>query len=128
MMHPKFCKTWNRMVKGLILSQTTNLRLFQTERFCRRQFQNLTKMTQSASNQYKTLWEKEKLLVMSNFSFSHSVFKRTCTAEDTQNQGLFGKGLRHKYIVSMTYKAQREGIQCFCSDASSGTEYSKFSK
>ena len=24
----------------------------------------------------KTLWEKEKLLVMSNFSFSHSVFLR----------------------------------------------------
>ena len=24
----------------------------------------------------KTLWEKEKLLVMSNFSFSHSDFKR----------------------------------------------------
>ena len=25
---------------------------------------------------YKTLWEKEKLLVTSDFSFSHSVFKR----------------------------------------------------
>ena len=24
---------------------------------------------------YKTLWEKEKLLIMSNFSFSHSVFE-----------------------------------------------------
>ena len=24
----------------------------------------------------KTLWEKEKLLIMSNFSFSHSGFKR----------------------------------------------------
>ena len=26
------------------------------------------------TNLFKTLWEKEKLLVMSNFSFSHSVF------------------------------------------------------
>ena len=28
------------------------------------------------SKQVETLWEKEKLLVTSNFSFSHSVFKR----------------------------------------------------
>ena len=27
-----------------------------------------------STNPVKTLWEKEKLLVMSNFSFSHSVF------------------------------------------------------
>ena len=41
----------------------------------------------------KTLWEKEKLLVTSNFSFSHSVFKRLKQQTD-KNQGLFGKGLR----------------------------------
>ena len=40
----------------------------------------------------KTQWEKEKLLVMSNFSFSHSVFKRHIP-ETRKNQGLFGKGL-----------------------------------
>ena len=28
------------------------------------------------SGELKTLWVKEKLLIMSNFSFSHSVFKR----------------------------------------------------
>ena len=33
-------------------------------------------MAESYQNRYKTLWEKEKLLVTSNFSFSHSVFKR----------------------------------------------------
>ena len=27
-----------------------------------------------STNLLKTLWEKEKLLIMSNFSFSHSVF------------------------------------------------------
>ena len=37
---------------------------------------NLMKMTECYPNRYKTLWEKEKLLVTSNFSFSHSVFKR----------------------------------------------------
>ena len=41
----------------------------------------------------KTLWEKEKLLVTSNFSFSHSVFKRF-VLQPPKNQGLFGKGLR----------------------------------
>ena len=40
----------------------------------------------------KTLWEKEKLLVMSNFTFSHSVFKRL-VLETHKNKGLFGKGL-----------------------------------
>ena len=31
-------------------------------------------MAENSSNGWKTLWEKEKLLVMSNFSFSQSVF------------------------------------------------------
>ena len=52
----------------LTLSLTTNFRLFQTER-------------------------KEKLLVMSNFSFSQSVFKRL-VLQIRKNQGLFGKGVR----------------------------------
>ena len=49
-------------------------------------------MVESSPNGKKTLWKKEKLLVLSNFSFFHSVFKglvlQTC-----KNQGLFGKGL-----------------------------------
>ena len=40
----------------------------------------------------KTLREKEKLLVTSNFSFSHRVFKRVLL-QTRKNQGLFGKGL-----------------------------------
>ena len=39
------------------------------------------------------MWEKEKLLVMSNLSFSHSVFKRLLL-QALKNQGLFGKGLK----------------------------------
>ena len=38
------------------------------------------------------MWEKEKSLVTSNFSFSHSVFKRL-VQQTRKNQGLFGKGL-----------------------------------
>ena len=33
-------------------------------------------MAEKSPKRLKTLWEKEKLLVTSNFSFSHSVFKR----------------------------------------------------
>ena len=40
------------------------------------------------------MWEKEKLLVTSNFSFSHSVFKRL-VLQTRKNQGLFGKGLNN---------------------------------
>ena len=36
---------------------------------------------ESYPNGQKTLWEKEKLLVTSNFSFSHSVFKKACFPE-----------------------------------------------
>ena len=43
----------------------------------------LMKMAESSPKWLKTLWEKEKLLVMytSNFFFSYSVFKKTCTAD-----------------------------------------------
>ena len=50
------------------------------------------KMADSSPNGKKTLWEKEKLLVTSNFSFFHSVFKRL-VLQTRENQGLFGKGL-----------------------------------
>ena len=43
-------------------------------------------MGESSQKGYKTLWEKEKLLAMSNFSFSHGVFKTF--AADMQNPGL----------------------------------------
>ena len=41
--------------------------------------------------------ENEKLLVMSNFSFSHSVFKRL-VLQTCKNQGLFGKGLKDRIV------------------------------
>ena len=49
-------------------------------------------MAESSSNGKKTLWEKEKLLVTSNFFFSHSVFKRLLQ-HTSKNKGLFGKWL-----------------------------------
>ena len=52
------------------------------------------KMAESSPNGWKTLLEKEKLLVSSNFSFSHSVFKKLVLLT-RKNQGLFGKGLKN---------------------------------
>ena len=49
-------------------------------------------MSECSLNGLKILCEKEKLLVTSNFSFSHSVFKRP-VLQTRENQGLFGKGL-----------------------------------
>ena len=63
-------------------------------------------MADSSSKGRKTLLEKEKLLVTSNFSYSHSVFKRL-VLKTGKNQGLFGKGLidvdYHLYACK-TYK------------------------
>ena len=52
------------------------------------------------------LQEKEKLLVMSNFSFSHSVFKRL-VLQTRKNQGLFGKGLRGKNMQQRKFTITR---------------------
>ena len=54
---------------------------------------DLMKMAESSPNGLKTHWEKEKLLVTSNFSFYHSVFKRVAL-QTCKHQGLFGKELR----------------------------------
>ena len=53
---------------------------------------SLMETVESSLNRWKTLCEKEKLLVASNFSFSRSVFKRLVW-QTRKNQGLFGKGL-----------------------------------
>ena len=76
----------------LTLSQTTNFSRLQTKIVCRRQFQ-IDENGKSSLNGEKTQWEKEKLLIMSNFSFSLGVFKRL-VLQTRKNQGLFGKGLR----------------------------------
>ena len=51
---------------------------------------NLTKTAESYPKGQKTLWEMEKLLVTSNFSFSHSVFKM-----------LVSKGVKRCHCVGM---------------------------
>ena len=62
---------------------------------------NLIKIAESSLIKQKTQWEKEKLLVTSNFSFFHNVFKRLVLQTRTRlvrdlycrhEQGLFAKG------------------------------------
>ena len=51
------------------------------------------KMAESSPKEKKTLWEKEKPLVTSNFSFfPHIVFKGL-VQQTRKTKGLFGKGL-----------------------------------
>ena len=64
---------------------------------------NLMKMAESFANGYKTFWEKEKLLVASNFSFSHNVFKRL-VLQTHKNQGLFGKGLNFTQNIKFAFQ------------------------
>ena len=51
-------------------------------------------MAESYPKGLKTLWEKEKLLVTSNFSFSHSVFK-IVVSKGRQKGSLCGNWLIH---------------------------------
>ena len=71
------------------------------------------KMAEHSPNRLKTLWEKEKLLVTSNFSFSHSVFKRL-VLQTRKNQGLFGKGLNfwlnHKIFDQLKFKNDKINV------------------
>ena len=55
-------------------------------------------MAESYPNVWKTLWEKEKLLVTSNFSFSHSVFKRLIS-QGRQKVSLCGNWLTLNYKI-----------------------------
>ena len=66
------------------------------------------KMGESSPKGLKTLREKEKLLIMSNFFFSHSVFKRLLL-QTRKNQGLFGTGLKR----ILRYCGRPSG-QCHC--------------
>ena len=57
-----------------------------------------------SSKGWRTMWEKGKLFVISNFSFFNSVFKRLLL-QTRINKGLLGKGLRYMYcnVVSLPF-------------------------
>ena len=63
----------------LTLTQTRNFRLFQTERGIAEEKLKSDENDRKFFYRVEALWEKEKLLVMTKFSFSQSVFKRPIT-------------------------------------------------
>ena len=76
------CKNEYIWRKRLIHYQTTKFRLFQTERseFADDNFE-FDKNCGKFSKRLEKTVGKKKLLVLSNFSFSDSVFKLDCTAD-----------------------------------------------
>ena len=90
--------------------QTTNFRLFQTERVCTWPFLNSMKMAESYPNGLKTLWEKEKLLVTSNFSFSPQCFQKAYFPGASIFMSLCGNGL----IPFLHPHINRSGIYDLC--------------
>ena len=60
-------------------------------------------MAESYPRGQKTLWEKEKLLLTSNFSFSHSVFKGLLL-QTSENKGLLRKGLNISILHRLSNK------------------------
>ena len=58
---------------------------------------NLMKMAEGSPNGWKTIWENEKLLVESNFSFSHSVFKRP-VLQTRKTPGLVWESAKDYYL------------------------------
>ena len=60
----------------------------------------------SRTSLLKTMREKEKLLVTSNFFFSHRVFKRL-VLQTRKNRSLFGQRLKNIDIV------QKKGRKCW---------------
>ena len=82
--------------------QTTNFRLFQTERVCRQQFQIRRKWKKVIQIGRKHCGKRRNcsfLLETSNFSFSHSVCKRF-VSQGSQKVSLCGNGLTHYQMTN----------------------------
>ena len=74
-------KSQDCVVKSMV-SQTTDFKL-PNQKSLQTTILNLMKIAESSLNGQVTLWVKEKLLITSNFSISHSVFKRLVSSFPT---------------------------------------------
>ena len=88
-------------------------------------------MVESSPYGRKTPWYKEKLLVMSNFSFYLRAFKRL-VLQTCRNMGLSWKGLKVKLLVRtfITFSQTSPGfyISAFLDFSSSGADKNMMSK
>ena len=98
----KFVTEHDHLEGSLTHYQTTNFGLFQTERVCRRQFQIWQKWQKVIQMGRKHYGKKEKLLITSNFSFSHSVFKRL-VSQGHEKVSLCGNGLSTGFLGQVTF-------------------------
>ena len=77
----------DRLIPVLTLSQRTILHSSKLKEFA----DNNYKFDENGRNLFKRV-------ITSNFSFSHTIFKRL-VLQTCKNQGLFGKGLTHYHIM-----------------------------
>ena len=83
--------------------QQTSLNLSHIQLICCRRLskqkgkntENLSKWNYNDWKKLKTKWQKEKLLVLSNFSFCHNVFK-SCRLQRRQKRSICGNELKHE--------------------------------
>ena len=70
------------------------------------------KIAKSFPKGLKTLWEKEKVIIMSYFSVSHSVFERLLQ-QTRKNKSLFGKRLAgtKKILKDLSEKSNPFSLQ-----------------
>ena len=91
-----FCHIWNFRLQTISIWEGLNLLFGKDLTLSWKSVQltilNLMKMAEGYPYGEKTMREKEKLLVTSYFSFSHSVFK-ILVLQTRKNQGMFWKGL-----------------------------------
>ena len=87
------CWCWPVIVKVFEgITRRQSFRLVQIERNCRQHFKVHLRLKNKCHIGKKTWWEKEKLLVKSNFSFFHRVF-HSYISSVRQNVALCGSGL-----------------------------------
>ena len=75
-------------------------------------------MAERSPNRQKTLWEKDKLLITSNSSFSCTAFERL-VLKTCKKQGLFGNGLAGKALLILSLSCTNQiilSIPRFCND------------
>ena len=93
--------------------QTTNFRLFQTERVCRRQFQIWRKWQKVIQTGRNHTGKRRNCSLWANFSFSHSVFK-TLVSQGGQKVSLCQSGLTHYHTIPTFNDPKVEGFGKHC--------------
>ena len=97
-------KPCNRVnILDLTLPQTTNCRVFQTERICRQQFK-FDESGRMFSKWVENTVRKAEIARDEQFLLFSQCFQKRLALQSRKNQGLFGKGLNVVGLQSSRYK------------------------